>query len=184
MEVKAKVKNSDNLKREGISVVFYGNGIDGKEFNLEIPYTQDGHIEVGGCKTLRKELGEYLTPQDFITMGKVYEKVEQITPSQIVDLTEKAKEISKKYYSMINSLHCENFELEDEFNNCDEGIKQLEKNLRRLKRKDKIDEVEQKISSMLNDRDWIFKQMCKKEKDIENLYDAIKFEIENLEIIL
>ena len=184
MEVKAKVKNSDNLKREGISVVFYGNGIDGKEFNLEIPYTQDGHIEVGGCKTLRKELGEYLTPQDFITMGKVYEKVEQITPSQIVDLTEKAKEISKKYYSMINSLHCENFKLEDEFNNCDEGIKQLEKNLRRLKRKDKIDEVEQKINSMLNDRDWIFKQMCKKEKDIENLYDARKFEIENLEIIL
>ena len=184
MEIKAKVKNLDSSKIKEISLIFYGNGIDGKEFSLEIPYTQDGNIKEGGCEPFKKELGEYLTPQDFITMGKVYEKVQQITSNQILDLMEKSNEISKKYSKMISSLQCDNFKLEGEFNNCDEGIKQLEKNLRRLKRKDKIDEVEQKINNMLKDRDYILKQVLKNEKDIDNLYSTKVEEIENLEIIL
>ena len=52
MEVNAKVKNFESLKTEGISIIFYGHGVDGNEFNLEIPYSQDGHIEVGDAEDI------------------------------------------------------------------------------------------------------------------------------------
>ncbi|MBQ8997789.1 MAG: hypothetical protein IJ086_03725 [Clostridium sp.] len=180
LKIFARVEGVGYLSKNGIKIMFYGTMTDGSEFNLTLPYTKEGILELNTPKTINTN--KDITPQYFIDMGKVYEKVQKVTSDQVIELIDKVTEIKTKYTRMISTLQNDNYKLEKEFDECDNAICEYEKTLRRLRREDRKEELQQKINSILNDRDYFLKEMMKKEKDIDNLHDIMIEEIHNLKI--
>jgi hypothetical protein len=95
LKIFARVESLGCLNNCGIDIVFYGNMTDGSNFNLRLPYTNEGILKLDISKVLKTN--KDITPQYFIDMGKVYEKVKNITSNQVVELIEKVSKIEDKF---------------------------------------------------------------------------------------
>lgn len=184
MNINAKVKKIGFIGfNRGIIILFYGTLSNNKSFELEIPYTEDGIIVEGKCSTIKRDLGEYFTPQDFIDMGKIYEEVQKLKSDKVVNLIKKVKDIQRKYSDLICSLNSESDDLWGKMNECDNTIKEYQKKLNRLKKEDKRKELECLINNVLKDKELYSYRWNENQSSIDSLATLEIEEISNLEVI-